>query len=136
MNYKASTSLLASTVIKPPPYNVAHAMVFAIRNSVKEIYWDGKMILSTSDNTLTGTSATFLKNGLGGRSTVAGGTVLDDFFISPFPTITGVSPTSGSPGGGQIMQIFGTNLGGCYARVAGVVANILFTATRRGSSNR
>ena len=122
MNYKANTTLLASTVIQAPAYNMGHSMIFAIRNSVKEVYWDGVMVLSTTDNTLTGSSSTLLKNGLGARSTVSGGTVLDDFFILPFPTLTGVSPTSGPPGGGQIMQVFGTNLGGCYARVTGVVA--------------
>ena len=122
MNYKANTTLLASTVIKAPSFNIAHPMVFAIRNSVKEVYWDGIMVLSTTDNTLTGSSSALLKNGLGARSTVSGGTVLDDFFISPFPTLTGVSPTSGPPGGGQIMQVTGTNVNGCYARVAGTVA--------------
>jgi hypothetical protein len=122
MNNKANTTLLASTTIQPPLLNTAHPMVFAIRNSVKEVYWDGIMILSTTDNTLTGSSSTLLKNGLGARSTVAGGTVLDDFFVSPFPTLTGVSPTSGPPGGGQIMTVTGNNVNGCYARVAGTVA--------------
>ena len=122
MNYKGNTTLLASTTIKIPPFNIAHPMVFAIRDAVKEVYWDGVMVLSTTDNTLTGASSTLLKNGLGARSTVAGGTVLDDFFESPFPSLTGVSPTSGPPGGGQIMQVTGANVNGCYARVAGTVA--------------
>jgi hypothetical protein len=122
MNYRATSTLLASAVIKPPAYNIGHAMVFAIRNSVKEIYWDGVMILSTTDNTLTGASSALLKNGLGARSTVSGGTVLDDFFISPFPSLTSVSPVSGSPGGGDIITVQGANVNGCYARVAGTVA--------------
>jgi hypothetical protein len=122
MNNKGNTTLLASTTIKVPPFNIAHPMVFAIRNSMKEVYWDGVMVLSTTDNTLTGSSSALLKNGLGARSTVAGGTVLDDFFVSPFPSLTGVSPTSGPPGGGQIMTVTGANVNGCYARVAGTVA--------------
>jgi hypothetical protein len=87
----ANGSVLIAVVVSGNPTIIAagtapmaadteHKVVFSIRNSAKELYVDGVLRASSTNNTVTAVGAV----GLGLNSNVAGETVADDFFASTF----------------------------------------------------
>jgi len=134
----------ASTdLFDPSPYpgtDAGHAVIIVGYNTVdpNNPYW---LVVNSWGTTTNRTDGTFRLNMSPNYQGIYSGTqlntfqIIDSSFITGAPTISGVSPSSGSTAGGTPVTITGTNLTGATAVTFGTTAAATFSVVNNTQIN-